>query len=343
MRRNAQAWRTLLGRTELWACVKSDAYRLGAVGVARASLAGGARRLCVVDVEEARELRAGGIGAPIVQICATPTGALDEALALGVTACIEDFEGAVALSRRAEALGRDAVAHVAVDTGTGWSGVSAASAGSFADAVRALGHVRWEGAWTHVAGRESLARQRAAFDAAVAAMRASGLTLGILHLASTGPALWGAGGDAARIGIGLFGSTLGEVESGFEFRTALEVRAAVVSIKTFSVDTPLGYGGKDVAKAGQRIATLRIGYADGLPPGLRGAEVIIDGRKASIVGAIGMNFTMVALPSDATVVLGGEAIVLGEDAGVRLDEVARRCGVTPHSLVAGLGASLRRG
>jgi alanine racemase len=184
-----------------------------------------------------------------------------------------------------------------------------------------------------------------AFAGAVDDLRSEGLSVRTVHLASTGPVVWGAGGDAGRIGIGLFGAAYGDARLSAGLRTTVEVRATVTGVKRFDEQTPLGYGGLDTALAGDAIATLRIGYADGMPRTFNAdGVVIVRGARCRIVGAVGMNFTMCRLAPEVSdaVAAGEEGIVLGDIDGVRLDEVARSAGILPHQLITGFGAALRR-
>src|ERR1700674_98872 len=339
VRHNVRAWLSYLAERELWAVVKSNAYGLGLIPVARACLEAGAHRLCVVDMQEAVRLCDAGISAPIVHVWATPLEELETAARLNVVATIEDERGAHELARIGDTRGKPALAHVAIETGTGWSGVPAAKIAQFASGVQGLKGVTWEGAWTHIAGQDSMPAQESAFDAAVSALRVSGLKVPITHLASTGPALWGAGGAAVRIGVGLYGSSLGRTHPQLALKTALTLRAPVMYVKRFDRPTALGYGGTAVAQAGEAIATLRLGYADGLPRALSvGGLAILGGERCNIVGAIGMNFTMLKVPFGVAVNAGGEAIVVGDMDGVRLDEVAQRAGTIPHQLITSLAA-----
>jgi alanine racemase len=346
---NVRQWRASFPDREVWAVVKSDAYGVGAVAVARACVAAGASRLVVFDVEEARPLRAAGVDAPVVQVFATPAADVPAATQLRVTPSVEDESGARALSDFAGWRARRVSAQVAVDTGTGWSGVWASRAGEFARAVRALPGMIWDGAWTHVAGRDSMDAQMRAFATAVAAMRAEGLEIPNVHVAATGPALWGRSSGALRIGIGLYGSTMGESAGAPSLRTALRVMAKAIAVKRFEVATPLGYGGRDVASPGESVATLRIGYADGLPQSLAegGGIAKLAGVACPIAGAIGMNCTMVRVPEGAEVRVGDDALIVGDEDGVRIDEVAARASLIPHALLASLAGGmcvrLRRG
>ena len=338
---NVRAWRAFVADREVWAVVKSDAYGLGAVAVARACVDAGAARLAIFDVEEARPLRAAGIRAPIVHVAATAPSDFPAAAHLGVTPTVESAQQARALAEVAQWRLRRIPAHIAIDTGTGWAGIVASRAAEFARAVRDLSGVVWEGAWTHIASQDSMDAQLRAFATAVATLRDEGIAVPVLHVASTGPAVWGRTTGAVRIGIGLYGSTLGVRDAAPKLRTALEVRAPIVAIKQFDAPTPLGYGGIDVAAPGDRIATLRAGYADGVPPAMRGGAVAIDGALGKIVGAIGMNATMVRLPEDVRTRVGAEALLVGDLPGISIDEAAASAGVIPHALVTSLAAGMR--
>jgi alanine racemase len=339
VRHNVGAWIGFLADRVLWPVVKSNAYGMGLERIARACVEAGAERLCVVDMSEARALREAGIKVPIVHIWATPLEEMEDAVTLGVIATIEDPHGAKELSKIAERLGKKAIAHVAIETGTGWSGINAHRGAAFAAAVRTLPGITWEGAWTHIAGREQMPSQVDQFNTALEAMRRVGLALPLEHIAATAPALWGVGGNAARIGVGLYGATPGGSSPGLSLKTALTLRASVLYTKQFEQATSLGYGGLSLAKPGEAIATLRIGYADGLPRALSGGGLVrIHGERCPIVGAIGMNFTMVKVPYGVPVQPGDEALVVGDEDGVRVDEVANRAGTIPHQLITSLSA-----
>jgi alanine racemase len=343
IRHNVQAWRRMLRGRPLFAVVKCDAYRAGMLPVARASLQAGAARLCVVEISEAGELRAAGITAPILQVAATPSEDFVAALQNGVIVSVGDAPRAAELSRVARKLGVRATVHVAIETGTGWWGVPAADAASFVSEVSGLDNLVWEGVWTHVAGRDSMERQMERFRAAVRLLRAQGLAVPLEHAAATGPTLWGLSEGAARIGIGLYGSTLGLESHGYSLQTAIEVCAPVYAVRRFTEPTPLGYGGTYTALPGQTIATLRIGYGEGFPKTAAGTgHAMIGGALCPIVGAIGMNFTMVAVPPNVNVEAGEEAILAGDVQGLQLDELAGAAQMIPHNVLTSLGAGLTR-
>jgi alanine racemase len=134
---------------------------------------------------------------------------------------------------------------------------------------------------------------------------------------------------------------MGDDEFRASLRTAFEVRAPVYGIRRFTEPTPLGYGGTYVALPGQTIVTLRIGYGEGLPKTLAGrGSVILAGAQCPIVGAIGMNFTMVAAPSNIEISQGDEALIVADVPGVRIDEVAAAAQTIPHNVITMFGSGL---
>jgi alanine racemase len=341
IRRNVSTWRTRLDDRPLWAIVKCDAYRMGMIPVARAALAAGAQRLCVVEIWEAALLRAAGISAPIVHVAATPEEDVEAALRLGVAVSVADINRATLVSRTAKSLGIRATVHVAIETGTGWWGIAHNEAATFAESARGLDAIEWEAAWTHIAGRDSMAAQMKRFRASVEQLRRSGIAVPIVHAASSGPTVWGLREGAARIGVGLYGAALGDERLQDKLQTALEVRAPVYGIRRFSEPTPLGYGGTYVALPGQTIVTLRLGYGEGIPKAMaaRGSVLLAD-VLCPIVGAIGMNFTMIAVPPNIDLPKNGEAVVIGDVPGVRLEEVAAAAQTIPHNVLTLFGAAL---
>jgi alanine racemase len=341
IRHNVAAWRAHQGDRPVWAVVKCNAYRLGMPQVARACLEAGVARLCVVEMWEAAILREAGITAPIAHVAATPSEDIPTGLRLDVAIAIGDAERAALLSRAASALGVRARAHVAIETGTGWWGVTPAQAGNFARAVSGLGGIEWEAAWTHIAGRDSMQAQLERFHAGVKELRANGVAVPVLHIGSTGPSVWGLGEGVARIGVGLYGAAMGDERQAAQLRTAFEVRAPVYGIRRFDEPMPLGYGGTYVAQPGQTIVTLRIGYGEGMPKALAGrGSVVLAGVLCPIVGDIGMNFTMVAVPPGIQVSPAEEALVVADVAGVRLEEVAAAAQTIPHNIVTMFGSGI---
>jgi alanine racemase len=311
------------------------------VPVAKACIDAGAERLCVVEIREAEVLREAGFHAPIVHVAATPEEDLERALRRDVVVSVADLDRASAVSRLATGLGLTAKVHVAIETGTGWWGVTPSDAGAFAAKVASLPNIEWEGAWTHIAGRDSMEAQLHKLRAGVAALREHGVAVPVLHIGSTGPTAWDLREGAARVGVGLYGASMGDEAQATRLRTALEVRAPVYAIRRYAEPMPLGYGGTYVALPGQTIVTLRIGYGEGMPKTLSGrGRVVLSGVQCQIVGAVGMNFTMVAVPPNVEVSAKDEALIVGDVDRVRVEDVAVAAQTIPHNIITMFGSGL---
>jgi alanine racemase len=311
------------------------------VQVANACLEAGAERLCVVEMWEAAQLRDAGIKAPIVQIAATPEVDIETGIKLDVVISVADAARAAVVSRVARELGRTPKVHVAIETGTGWWGVTPHDAPAFAREVASLPHLEWEGAWTHIAGVNSMDAQLRRLHAGVEELRSHRVAVPVLHIGSTGPNVWGLAEGAARIGVGLYGATMGDEQQREKLRTAFEVRAPIYGIRRYAEPMSLGYGGTYVAQPGQTIVTLRIGYGEGMPKTLAGrGSVMLGGVSCPIVGAIGMNFTMVAVPPNVNISPDDHAVIVGDAPGVRLEEVAAAAQTIPHNVVTMFGSGI---
>lgn len=300
----------------LIAVVKADGYGHGMLRVARAALAAGADELAVANVAEGAALRVAGVRAPI--LIAGPIAPPDAGLVVqhGLVASLGGPEPAVALARAAR---RYLPVQIEVDTGMRRHGVAPADLAALVDAVHGRGRLSIAGVYTHFAATSpgdlsAMRAQLAAFRAAVDAVPAlRGVrrhvcnTLGALTLPE-------ARLDAVRIGGGLYGfdplrfASLGSAG----LRPALTLKTTVVGLRSAAAGECIGYGGTFVCGRPTRLALLPVGYGDGLARELwRGADVLVRGRRAPIVGAISMNQTVVDVTDLPPVVFGEEVVLLG--------------------------------
>lgn len=253
----------------LMAVVKANAYGHGAPEVAAAVVAAGADALAVSTVAEGLTLREAGIAAPILVLTPARPPALEAALALDLTLTVADIEGARAVARSARRAGVCALAHVKCDTGMGRYGFLPQALPSTAAALLALGgDVRWEGVYTHLArGGDAAAsgRQLERFLSALAGCEAAGLRFPLRHVAASAGwlTLPAAQLDMVRIGSLLYGSIpAGASVRGL--RRAFALRSRVVQVRDLPAGWRVGYGGEWRAERPTRVATLAVGFADGL-------------------------------------------------------------------------------
>ena len=344
--RNVAAMRAVVGDVTTMAVVKANAYGHGAVPVARAALEGGADWLGVVDLDEALELRAAGVGAPVFAWLHDPSADFDAAVEHGIDVGVSYLDQ---LDRAAAASGRPAV-HLKVDTGLGRNGIApgdwAAVFAAAAEHERA-GRVQIRGLWTHLAGADDDA-QLAQFEEARAAAAAAGLDPEFFHAGATGAALRQPGSrlGLVRLGIGIYGvSPFADTDAaGLSLTPVMTLTATVVSAKRVAAGTGVSYGHDYVTPRETTLALVPLGYADGIPrhASSRG-PVSINGVTYRIAGRVAMDQFVVDVGDDP-VAVGDRAVLFGDPAaGVpSVDDWAAAADTINYEIVTRIGHRVKR-
>ncbi len=302
------------------AVVKANAYGHGAVAVSKALQA---RTDCfaVACLNEALELRDAGITNPILILGYTPPARYSLLIEREITATIYNLQEAQELSRTALSLGKKAKVHLAVDTGMGRIGVTPDRAGAeIAAQIAALQGIDLEGVFSHYAcadaeTADSALEQEACFDRFLVILEEMGVQISLRHICnSAGSLRMEKKYDLCRFGISMYGyAPSNEMEMGVTLESAMTVKSVVIHVKTVEKGTPIGYGHSYAAPDRKRIATVSIGYADGYNRCISGkGYVLIQGKKAPIVGRICMDQMMVDVTDLPEVKVGDTVVVLGK-------------------------------
>jgi alanine racemase len=310
----------------VWAVLKADAYGHGAPAVARTLERAKIDGFCVALLEEAVELREAGIVAPILVMGGHYGTSHDEILARGLVPVVHDLgeiEAFARLVRSGEAQGPIDV-HLKVDTGMARLGVTMAALPDVAAKLAHVPEVRVRGLMTHLAcadapTTEEVTEQMRLFELATAMLARHGIEPEVRHAANSAALLRAeARLDAVRPGIALFGvsPSVGTTALTGELRPVMRVRTEIVAVRDVDAGAAVGYGATWHAPRRARIATLPMGYADGLSRhlGNRG-HVLVRGKRAPIVGAVSMDMTMVDVTDVDGASLRDEAVVLGAQEG----------------------------
>jgi len=339
----------------LMTVVKADGYGHGAVPVARAALDAGAQWLGVALVEEGAELRAGGIDAPVLVLSEPPPPAAPAVVALGLTPVAYTRPGIDALAKAVADSGADPLpVHLKVDTGMHRVGCTAADACSLAEMIAARDELRLEGVLTHFAVADEpdnpyTGEQLDRFEGVLGDLRRAGVQFDLVHAANSAALLAftdQARFDLVRCGIAAYGvppapSLAGRVP----LRPAMALKARVSHVKRLPAGARLSYGLRYTMPADGTVATVPVGYADGVPRALSatGGEVLVRGRRHPIAGTVTMDQLMVDV-GDAPVDVGDEVVLLGRDgdAEITADEWADRLGTIAYEIVCGIGARVPR-
>jgi len=347
----AELARRAAGR-ELIAVVKADAYGHGAPPVARALVAAGCRRLAVATVAEGVALRAAGIRAELLVLGGVHDAA-DEALEAGLTPVIH-HHGDLERLRKGGAAAAIPV-HVEVDTGMRRMGVDPEEALPLLLAVAREPALRLAGVYTHFARADEpdpapSLEQAARLREIVARAREAGVDPGLVHCANSAAILLGDAlaaalpeAGAVRPGIALYGVRPAP-HLAAALQPAMTLRTRVVQLRVARAGEAVGYNALYRAQRRTRIATLAIGYADGVPIAASGrGSVLIRGRRCPLAGRVSMDFVGVDA-GDGPIEIGDEAILFGPaDQGLLpVEEAAAAAGTMAYEMLVRVGPRVPR-
>lgn len=344
---NAASMRRLVPTAHSMAIVKADGYGHGAVTAARAALEAGVDHLGVADLDEAFELRAAGIDAPLLAWLHDPDADFAAAAEAGIMLGVSSR----AQLARAAASGHRATVHVKVDTGLSRNGVVEAEWSALVDelaAAVAAGTVHLGGVFSHLSNTspDDDRAQVVAFERFVDAVRAVDLDPGIRHLAASAAALDhpAARYDMVRLGLALYGiAPERHLRGTLPLVPAMRLSARVVGLKRVPANSGVSYGYLHRTTAPTTLALVPLGYADGVPRAAVDAPVRIGDTVHRVVGRIAMDQLIVDV-GDAPVELGDRAVLWGDPAegDPSVDEWADAATTIAYELVTRLGRRVHR-
>jgi alanine racemase len=345
--------------SKVFGVLKADAYGHGAPAVARTLERAGIDGFCVALLEEAVELREAGIVAPIIVMGGYYGSAWGEVLARQLIPVIYDPAQAEAIAREVRltpsAVTTPYAVHFKIDTGMGRLGCGLRNLRKALEQIRKIEGVRIDGLMTHLACADepeldAVDAQLAAFEEATTIARSLDIAPSVRHAANSAGLFRS---DAARLdlvrpGIALFGiaPTFG---TSVDLRPAMRVRTEIVALRELQKGEPLGYGWTWRAPKKSLIATIPMGYADGLSRLLSNrGQVLVRGQRAPIVGTVSMDLTMVDVTDLAGVSLRDEVVVLGTQQGtagkdsISAAEIAGHMGTIPWDVLTSVSRRVPR-
>lgn len=341
------------GKRKIMAVVKANAYGHGAMQLAPV-ISGYADAFAVATFEEAMELRKAGVEKEILILSPVPQAQYPMIIKNDIATVTFSLDGAKALSAAAGAAGKRARAYVAVDTGMGRIGLSSDDCGICeAEAIYAEKNIDFIGIITHYAcadssDKSSLREQAKRFDAFCEKLRADGYDIGLRSCDNSAAFTDCADSyEAVRVGIVIYGMYPSDEvkKENLPLLPVMSLKTKVTQVKTVPAGTKISYGHTFKAEKPMKIATLAIGYADGIPLSLSGkGSVIISGRKVPIVGRVCMDQMMVDVTDARNVDVGDTAVIFGSDGGATItaDEVAAVAGTINYEIVCRLDCRVPR-
>lgn len=355
---NARALKAIADGALLCAVVKADGYGHGAIPVARAALRGGADVLGVALVAEGAELRDGHIGAPILVLSQASPHELDDLVAQNLEATVYTrvgIEDLAAAARRADRHGRGRPVHVhlKIDTGMHRVGVRPGEAVDLARAVDAEPSLRLASVFTHFAVADEpddafTAQQLRLYLDTVDQIRAAGVQVPLRHAANTAGAIAHPASrlDLVRCGIGIYGLAPSPVLDGaVALRPAMSLEARVSHVQRVTAGEGVSYGLRYRPEQDTTIATIPLGYADGIRRGLSaaGGEVLIGGRRFPMAGTVTMDQFLVDC-GDQAIAVGDPVVIIGRQGNEQItaDEWAQLLHTINYEVVCGISPRVPR-
>ncbi len=338
---------------EVMAVVKANAYGHGALETAQALTRQGIGRFAVASLDEGIALRQAGLSASIVVLGALFEKQVSDLVAHRLTPVVSDGRILPSLAKAARTHPTPYPIHLKVETGMGRLGFSPEELLSILDNPILRSPLQVEGMMTHLAdadGKDSIftERQLGAFRTVLEQIRERGVTIPLVHTANSAAIVRfpDAHYSLVRPGIMLYGyHILPATVPTPDLRPVLSLRTTIVQLRTIPRGGTVSYNGTFVAPRPTRIAVLPIGYADGYSRRLshRGS-VLIQGRRAPIVGLVCMDMIMVDVTDLASVQVGEIVTLIGQQGreSIWADEVADWIGTISYEVLCGIGSRVPR-
>lgn len=352
---NVQVLKKWIGpATGVRAIVKANAYGHGAVPVALAALSAGADSLGVATAQEGLELRNVGIEVPILILGPSTHQEACLAASHGLTVTVFDAQTLYCAQQAAKAAGRILQAHLKLETGMHRIGVGLEGLADLLDEWQHVPQVELHGVFTHFSASGDrdgayTARQNRLFAQGVKQVQARGYQPQV-HAANTAASFFfpDTRYDGVRYGIGMYGiHPLGDVPGLLGLQPALTWKTKVAMVHTVPPGEGVGYGRAYQPQNSARIATLPVGYADGLSRAQGNAKgsVLIHGQRVPLVGRICMDQCMADVTKlEKPVQPGDEVVLIGKqgDSEILAEEMAQAQNSIGYEVVTQIGSRVER-
>ena len=332
--------------------VKADAYGHGAVAVAHHAARCSVEAFGVGTSAEALELRRAGICEPILVLGTIVDEEVTACLHYGIHIGLHSTSRAVALEEAAARQKRVAHVHLNIDTGMGRLGVLPERAIELLRTIRASKHLELAGVMSHLASHKgdsdkSISTQTERFEAVLRAARAENLLKGWVHMSNSAGLFSGSGPlyDAVRVGISAYGVVPKDAPWGENLAPVMSLRTRIIFLKDLPAGSKVGYEGTYVTHSTRRIATIPVGYNDGVPWRLSNqGQVLVRGQRAPIVGRVSMDYTTIDVTDIPGVEAGDVTTLIGRDGDdeLFLRDVASTAETIPYEVACSIGKRVAR-
>ncbi|HAJ79805.1 MAG TPA: alanine racemase [Fibrobacteres bacterium] len=334
---------------DVMAVVKDNAYGCGANMTSRVLEEQGVNFFAVARTLEARSLRESGIRSPILVL--GPAEADD--MRWGAYENIRFTLNDLADIKTWENLDCPVKFHVAIDTGMGRQGILPSEAGSFTLALNSSGNLTLEGAFTHLANADAqdsgaTAKQLACFRKTLGVINDNNPGALMVHYASSAAIMRYPPEECTMVrpGIALYGCKPDPAQDfSLDLKPVMSLKACVVKVKRVCAGTPVSYGSVYITAIETEIATIAVGYGQGLPRILGNTgSVLIRNKKYKIAGRVTMDYIMVDIGVDSGIAVNDEAVLMGSQGTLAIypDDIALLCNTIGYEIMCCVSSCICR-
>ena len=327
--------------------VKADGYGHGAIEISNAALENGASCLGVANADEGVQLRVSGITAPIVILSPATVPEIDQIIKYALTPSISALDFARELQEKSRAAGVVTPAHIEIDTGMGRGGLMLKEALEAIREIAAMPHLRVEGLFTHFSESEIISYynnlQHEEFQRLLGRTKSLGIDIPLGHISNSGAIVNypQCHFDLVRPGLITYGiHPSSETTHKITLNPVMSFKTRIALIKDFPEGCGIGYGRTFITRRPTRIATIPVGYGDGLGWLLSNqGEALVGGRKVPIVGRISMDMCTLDVTAVEGCRVGDEVVLMGSqgDQTIAAEEIAARSHSISYEVLCAVG------
>jgi len=340
--------------TRIAGVVKADGYGHGAVPVAKA-IDEFVSFYCVATVEEAVNLRLHHISKPVLVLAPVPGDEYEDMVSFDIRPSIFTLEQAEALNDTAAVLQKTAHVHLALDSGMSRIGMKLCRESALlAKRISELPNLEIEGLYTHMyrADEKDLTcaeEQVRKFREFLGWLKEEGVQPKICHVSNSAGIIENLGTefDMVRAGISIYGIYPSDQvdRTKVKLKPVMSIRSVITYVKEIDAGVSVSYGGTFTAEKPTKVATVPVGYGDGYPRQLSNkGYVLIDGKRARILGRICMDQFMVDVTDIPASKIGEEVTLLGQNGAdcIYVDDLSALCGRFPYEFTCDIGKRIPR-
>ena len=338
----------IASETKLCCVIKADAYGHGALELAGLYERLGADFFAVSNLEEALELRMGGISLPILILGYTPASYAEELSKNNISQAVFSVDYAKELSKSASDIGVTVKVHLKVDSGMGRIGVRSLDEAENLIANLKKAGASVEGIFTHFATADEADDTKFNEQLEFFTNIVNNLSdkPALVHASNSATSIWHSETifNIVRLGIVMYGLNPSgtDIELPYPIKPALSLESSLVHVKTIPAGATVGYGATYTAQKEEYIATVPIGYADGWTRDLQGFSVLVNGQFCEIVGRVSMDQITIRLPEKFPI--GTKVTLIGQegDKVISATDLAKKRGTINYEVLCLLSDRIPR-